>query len=310
MSQRYAAYLDHAARLGPRAPLWGIPLVTLAAVLGNVAATAGVFMGMAWVISALGDRQSQAVLNELSMLSGPPALIAFLLSFAGASVGILLALPLVHRLRPRALNSVDGRFQWGNLGRAAGLVLAVGVTATVLALPFQDLARNAGWSLWLTWLVPAMAGILVQVHAEELFFRGYLQGMLAVRFRQPLVWIGIPSLAFSAIHLPNAAAFGENAWLALLAPLLVGLAAADVTARTGGIGGAVGLHFGNNALGILLVGVPGPFGQIALWQHPLDLADAASVRPMILLNLAVILLAYGIYRLIEARLHRHRGGIK
>ncbi|HSG55816.1 MAG TPA: hypothetical protein VLA45_10185, partial [Paracoccaceae bacterium] len=79
---------------------------------------------------------------------------------------------------------------------------------------------------------------------------------------------------------------------------------------TGGIGGAVGLHFANNALGILLIGVPGPFGQIALWQYPLDLADAESVRPMILLNLAVILLAYGVYRLIEARLHRPRHGIK
>jgi membrane protease YdiL (CAAX protease family) len=310
MIRRYRAYLDQTASLRPQARLWGIPLMTAAAVLGNIAATAGVFMVVAWAISAVTGEPTQIVLDRLAALGSPAALVAFLFSFAGASLGILLAFPLIHRLRPGELNGVDRRFQWDNVGRAAALVLAVGVASTALALPIQDLTRNAGWSLWLTWALPALAGILVQVHAEELFFRGYLQRMLAARWRQPAIWLGIPAVAFAATHLPNAAAFGANAWLVLLVPFLVGLAAGDVTARTGGIGGAVGLHFANNALGILLVGVPGPFGQIALWQHSIDLADAASVRPMILLNLAVIVVAYGVYRLLEARLHRLGRGIK
>lgn len=310
MIRRYQSYLDHAASLRPRAHLWGIPLVTAAAVLGNVLATSGALTGVAWIVAALAGRPYQAVLNEMASLASPAALITFLASFAGVSLGIILGLRLFHRLQPGAVNSPDGRFQWRNAGCAAALVLSVAVAAAVLAMPFQDLTRNASWGLWLAWLLPALAAILVQVHAEELYFRGYLQGMLAARFRHPAVWLGIPSVAFSAMHLPNAAIFGENAWLVLLAPLLVGLAAADVTARTGGIGGAVGLHFGNNVLGILLVGVPGPFGQIALWQHPVDPADAASARPMILLNLAVIVLAYGIYRVIDARLHRPLRAIK
>ena len=99
--------------------------------------------------------------------------------------------------------------------------------------------------------------------AEELLFRGYLTQALAARFRSPLAWALVPSLAFGALHW-DGAAYGADAWLAVAAATAVGLALADVTARTGNLSAAIGLHFANNVAALLVVAMPGPTAALAL----------------------------------------------
>lgn len=53
---------------------------------------------------------------------------------------------------------------------------------------------------WLTLLPLSLLAILVQVSAEELLFRGYLQQQLAARFASPLVWMVVPSALFALGH--------------------------------------------------------------------------------------------------------------
>ena len=61
------------------------------------------------------------------------------------------------------------------------------------------------------------------------------------------------------------------------AATFVGLACADLTARTGNIAAAVGLHFSNNVFATVLIDTQGaPSSGLALWLFP---ADEAPLDP-------------------------------
>lgn len=117
---------------------------------------------------------------------------------------------------------------------------------------------------WLLLLLPALFALIIQTGAEELLYRGYIQSQLAARFPHPLVWLTVPSLLFAAVHWDNGSTFTESAQYSLWA-FFFGLAAADLTARTGSIGAALGLHLANNAFAFLFFAeVEGPDSGLAL----------------------------------------------
>lgn len=292
MTPLFDPYVSAQSRFANRAQIWRLVVVMALAIAGQILATIVLFAAFALVASWITGRPFDQELAMISNLGSPQALVAALVTFAGTILAVWLAMPWLHKTSARWLLGVTGRMNWRHLALGFVAVIGIGVAAQVASLPFQDYVRHASWTLWLTWAGPVLVVTFLQVFAEELLFRGYLQSHLASRFRSPLIWIGVPALLFGAAHIANAAAFGANAWLVLLAPTLVGIVAADVTARTGSIGGAVGLHMANNVLGILLIAVPGPFGVVSLFHHPIDLADAASVRPLILINIGVILAGY------------------
>ncbi|MEM9778582.1 MAG: type II CAAX endopeptidase family protein [Pseudomonadota bacterium] len=292
MTSRFTAYVAACAPFAPRATLWRMLLVLIAAILGQVVATVVLFPAFAFAASRITGAPFGPTFNDISLLTTPLGLVAALSSFAGSALFVWAAVRWLHKIDPRSLLSFAGRFDWRDMGLGFAAVLAIGAVAVAVTLPFQDYTPNAPWSLWLVWALPVLLVTFIQVFTEELIFRGYLQSQLAARFASPLICIGGPSLLFGAAHIGNAAAFGSNAWLVLLAPTLVGLIAADITIRTGGIGAATGIHLGNNIIGLLFVAVPGPFGVVSLYLHPIDLADASSVRPLILINLAVIVIGY------------------
>ncbi|MEM8871328.1 MAG: type II CAAX endopeptidase family protein [Pseudomonadota bacterium] len=297
MRKLFEEYVAGCAVFAPRASVWRMVLVVASAVAGQVVATVAVFPLFAFFVSMATEQPFDAELAKLSALGSPLALVAALTSFLGSILFVWGSVRLLHGINPRALLSFRYRFEWRDMLIGFAAVIGIGIVAVLLSLPVQAYVPNVSWPVWLFWVGPVLAVTLIQVFAEELLFRGYLQSHLAARFANPLIWMGVPSVLFGAAHIGNAAAFGSNAWLVLLAPTLVGLIAADVTARTGGIAAAVGIHLGNNALGLLLVAVPGPFGVVSLFTHPLDLSDAASVRPFILMNIAVILVGYGLWLL-------------
>ncbi|MSU89427.1 CPBP family intramembrane metalloprotease [Rhodobacteraceae bacterium 2CG4] len=287
-------YRTEVAPLRDRAQIWRLLVGLGFAAGGQVAATLVIFAAFAGIV-ALGGVPFGQALDQAGALRSPGSLIAVLATFAGVTAGLWLAMRLLHRAPLGAVTGTGGRLDGNGFAVAAALFLALGLVAVLLTLPFQGLQRNLDLGRWVIWVGPALLVTFIQVHAEELVFRGYLQAHLASRFRSPAVFIGVPALIFASAHLPNAAAFGANAWLVLLAPLMIGLMTGHLTVRTGNLGAAVGLHFANNTLGLLLVAVPGPFGQLGLFQHPFDPADVATVRPFILGNLGFLLLAYGAF---------------
>lgn len=149
---------------------------------------------------------------------------------------------------------------------------------------------------WLAMLPVAMAALFVQVLAEETFFRGYLQQQIAKRWQSPFFWMLLPSFVFGAVHYFNASGPAEGVIWALFGTLLA-LASADLTARHGSIGPAVGLHMMNNASAFLLYGQQGrPDSGLALILTPMEMPDAYAhgldqlLQPWALFEMVIVAL--------------------
>ena len=135
---------------------------------------------------------------------------------------------------------------------------------------------------------------LLQTGAEELLFRGYLQSQLAARFSAKWVWLFVPSLLFGLLHYMPAETAGPGL-LYVASTTLFGIIAADLTARTGSIGAAWGLHFANNCLAILVVVYLGAASGLGLYSAG-TIEDALTLSPLLLLDVGVLVLLWMVIR--------------
>jgi membrane protease YdiL (CAAX protease family) len=136
----------------------------------------------------------------------------------------------------------------------------------------------------------SLTGLLIQVSAEELVFRGYLQQQLAARFATPLIWAGVPALLFGLAH--HDTAMGGNVWLVVIWAGLFGLLMADLTARAGTLGPAIAVHFVNNFLGLLVIAPAETLSGLALYTYTFSLADTAMVRQLLPVDFALMLVSW------------------
>lgn len=227
---------------------------------------------------------------------GPPGVLLLLGQFACLIVALSIALRLVHRRRVRSLIGPARR------GAAQFLRCALFLLPLYLALVFVPmpepyrLSRNLAPGPWLAWLPLALPCIMIQVAAEELTFRGYLQSQLAARVPHPLVWIGLPSVLFGMLHY-NTALAGETPWVLVVWAMLFGAAAADLTARAGTLGPALALHFVNNVFAILVTAPAGDLDGLALYTFPLDLATDRVIWTLLPMETLLTLCAWLVARL-------------
>lgn len=199
------------------------------------------------------------------------ATLAQFATFAISAVGFFILLQVLHG---RGLWSVIGPplAAWADFKRTA---LAVGLLLlAMLFLPpwiaFSELDEVRDFGIWVLLVPFAMLALLIQVGTEEIFFRGYLQQQLACLSSARWIWMGIPSLMFGSLHYWNGFGPADGLLYAFWATLL-GLTCADLTARTGNLGAAIGLHLSNNAFALLIVGVQGwPASGLALFLYPYE----------------------------------------
>lgn len=262
----------------------------------------GIILGMhlAWLYTLAGVLRGTLDWGVVLSASTPAAVVALLAGFGGLALGTIAAVRIVHR---RGLPSLIGPGPRALRHFVLGAVLPVpvyglGALAWVALAGFPVAGVAPG--VWLFWLAPLILALLVQTGAEELIFRGYLQQQLAARFKSPLVWMLLPSLGFGLLHY-EPAMMGENVWLVVGATALFGLVAADLTARSGTLGLAWGLHFANNFLALALIAPQGDLAGAALLLLPFGLSDTAEMRGMLLFDMALILAVWGLARLLLAR---------
>ncbi len=248
-----------------------------------------VIMALALVVRAAGMEGTR----------GPAATLALLYSFAAMGAGAILAARFFHGRRAATL-----------FGRAAPLIRDF-VLCAVLVLVLQGLIlalmplpgglqRGLDPVTWAVLLVPALLGLLIQTGAEELVFRGYLQQQLAARFRSPLVWMILPSVLFGLLHY-EPTLMGDNVWHIVAVTGMFGLVMADLTARTGNLGAAWGLHFANNLYALLIVSVPSPLSGLSLFTLAFPQSDVENLRPLLFADMVGMLILWGLARLVLRR---------
>ena len=285
---RYGAELDRfVAPARPRAELWRLALGLLlcaAVFAGLIAAAAGAY-GL-WA----GPQGFRAAMQAMGTGATPGAMLAVLATFLAMLAGPVLAARLVHR---RPAGTLVGRASRAlrDFVRGAAAVVVVYAVALAVWSTAYDAAPGLPPGTWALLLVPAILGLVIQTGAEELLFRGYILQQLAARFRSPVVWAFLPALTFGLLHFDTGRLGGMAVW-AVAATTLFGLMAADLTARTGNLGAAWGLHFGNNAFGILILGTPGNLSGLALFLTPYTADDMSRAGAVPVLDILFLTAAW------------------
>ncbi|SFR00884.1 CPBP family intramembrane glutamic endopeptidase [Poseidonocella sedimentorum] len=278
-------YDPHDAFVAPAragAQIWRLVagLLTVAAIVIGL----GIALDTVFVSSgALADRPGR-----------PITVLVSLFAFGFLSIGAMVAARLLHHRPGLSLIGPPARA----LRDGLRVLAALAILQIVLGLlpPWGDGGtgisprENLPFGDWLSILPLSLLAVLVQTGSEEVLFRGYLQQQLAARFSARWVWLVLPSLAFGLLHY-DPASMGGNAWLIVAWASLFGLAAADLTARTGSLGAAIGFHAFNNFFAILVVSATGPLDGLALFSMQVDMADPA-LRPMIALDIAALFVSW------------------
>jgi CAAX protease family protein len=260
-----------------------------------------VYMGFSFVLGlglmlASGIENSQRVLTALSEGADPQSMALLLSSFVAMLFGVILAVKLVHKRSFKSLLGPD----LGQFSRNFKIAFATALTIVLVSTPIFALldtpVKNMEFSRWLSWMVIGIPLILLQVSAEELVFRGYIQQQLAARFNSRWIWYVLPSVLFGLLHY-DPERMGSNTWLVIASATLFGLIAADVTARTGNLGAAIGLHFANNIYAIAIIGTDGALSGLSLYKTTFNVSDELAMRSAIIPSLIFMTLLYALFLL-------------
>jgi len=287
---RYPFLASFAAPARARAELWRTAL----GVLGIAALySAGLFVALNALAAVLGDLQFARTLRGMIGGSTPQGLALMLGSFAPMLAAVIFVTGALHG---RNWRSLLGRGAGANFLRVAVPLIGLSLLLMPLDLFDPNVGRATPLATVLGWMPLALPLLAVQIGAEELVFRGYLLQQLGARTRSPLVWMVLPSALFGALHYAPED-FGANAvWPALWA-FAFGCLAADLTARTGNLGAALGLHFATNFAGLFLVGLYGNLDGLSLYTLVINTRDAGALGPYLAQDFLVMGISWLLARL-------------
>lgn len=284
----YAAHERFVAPALPSAALWRLLLGFGLAALGYVALNQMFFQ----VVYSFAGATSTALYDDLLKGQTPQAMYLLLFSFVFMTMAVGVTVQIVHRRSALGLLG-DLRPAIRQFGAVSAAVLLLALV--VLILPPWDMGgefvANVPLDRWLMLLPLSLIAVLVQVSAEEIVFRGYVQQQLAARFRSPLVWMVLPSVLFALGHyLPDMA--GENALMIAVWAGVFGIMMADLTARAGTLGPAIAVHLWNNVSAILIVSLPDDLSGLALYLAPFGMENAAAMRAWLPVDFAMMFVSW------------------
>lgn len=291
-----AAYRPHEGYIAaarPRAQLWRLVPAVLVIILFYLAPVVG---ASAYLALEFGPDLAEAMQARVVAGALPGTMLIVLYSFSGLVLGTMAAVRLVHGRGAGTLFGPSPRSTARNF--LAVLLPLAAFNLAIAALSLGDPALKPGLRFidLVAYLPFALPGLLIQIGAEELFFRGYLQQQLAARFRSPLIWMGLPSALFAAGHyLPDA--YGSVALAIVLWAFLFGCLAADLTARTGNIGAALAFHAANNFSAMFIIALDGNLDGLALWTAPFDMSASGQLAFILAAEFLMLISAWLLARI-------------
>jgi membrane protease YdiL (CAAX protease family) len=196
-------------------------------------------------------------------------LFTTLATFAGIWIGVWIAMRWLHREKLSRLFGNSARIaRSGFLQGFAAVIITSLLTELAYFTMMPEVARGPiEFGTWALLLIPIVLFAFVQTSSEELLFRGYLQRGLAYRFRSPIVWAVLPTIAFTALHWNPQAVLGMNIGVVISIGAFAALLALLVYA-TGNLGASMGAHLANNLVGFALVSHDNTLGGLALFRAP------------------------------------------
>jgi len=210
-----------------------------------------------------------------------------------------LVMRLVYKRPLSSLLGPNRRINWRMWGIAVGIMFAFGAIDAGITFATKDVSQQMPVPQWLMWMMPAAVILFIQTTAEELVFRGYLQQQLAARFQSRWIWMVLPSVLFGLGHF-SPDTFGDNALLVVANALVMGLIAADLTARLGNLSAAMGLHFANNFIIMEIMNMKGQLSGVSLFLFEADLKSTSTGMAMGI-SLIAMPVIYGIFVVIHRR---------
>lgn len=288
----YAPLETFAAPARARAEPWRL--------LPAIGIIVGTYLGLLallglYLTETYGQLIAVAFMQRVAQGGTPGAMLVLLWTFIGLVLGTFAAVRLVHGRPAGTLFGPSFRRARRDFLKVAGPVLALHLVLLPMTLGAENLRPGLSLAAFLGYLPFALPGLLIQTGAEEIVFRGYLQQQLAARFNHPVIWMGLPSALFAWGHYMPAD-YGDNAWAVALWAGVFGLLAADLTARTGNLGAALGLHLANNFSALFLTGLENELDGLALWSMAIDLSDPGVIGPALTLDLAIMIISWLIAR--------------
>ena len=285
-----SAYIPHEILVGParaRPELWrifaGCGVIFATAVMLSAAAS---FL-LWFVIQPPVPEGAQSPVGAT-----PVSLLLLLGGFIFLTAGTAIAVQLLHN---RSIYSVLGPIRIATRDFLKVFRNLVVLGFVVALLPPYDmgapLTPNLSLSTWVLLLPFSILVVLIQVSAEEVIFRGYLQQQLAARFSSPLIWVGVPSALFAFGHFVPADA-GENAMFVAAWAGLFGILMADLTARAGNLGPAIAVHFANNFSAIVLVSLPDTLSGLSLYTIDIDISEPGALQTWLPIDFGIMILMW------------------
>ncbi|MEM9969236.1 MAG: CPBP family intramembrane glutamic endopeptidase [Pseudomonadota bacterium] len=284
-------YRAHEGFIAPaleRSELWRVVLGVVVCAISYLAFSLAYFQ----IIYGLAGRNAIALFEGLNTTSAPFPMLLLLFSFAPMILSVFFCLRLLHN-RPFASLLGPRLVFWRDFCRV--LIALIFLLSVVVILPPWNMGepyqQNLALRQWLTLLPISLLGVFVQVSAEEILFRGYLQQQLAARFRAPWVWMLLPSALFAVGHY-SPETTGSNAVFIALWAGVFGLLMADLTARSGSLGPAIAIHLCNNVFAMLVFSWPDELSGLALYHLPFSLADTDRVRDWLPVDMAFMIICW------------------
>jgi len=248
-------------------------------------------LSLSWqvLLSVMGEAWFEQTL-QVPDPSRPSQMFVMLGSFGFLTAAVSFTVWSLHHHSPLLLIGDFARARAQFL-RTMIRLFALATVVAVITSNSSTLVQNLPLSQWLGLLPLSLAFLLIQVSAEELVFRGYLQSQLAALGLHRIVWIVIPSVIFGLLHYDPAVMGAAAPWM-VLSTTLFGVIAADLTARSGTLGPAIAFHFVWNFYSIIFCGFSDYLGGLALFSYDFSITDEERLISLVPYDAAFLLLAY------------------
>jgi membrane protease YdiL (CAAX protease family) len=287
---RYSAYADMLASALRQTAYWRIGVVLggaflVAAVLTPLAIA--LIGGIAPELSAI--RRIGSAIEIGATQGGLFIVLASFVLLLGATV------VFAKRVSDRSLRDITGPAPLLRDHLAVTLKWMAGLTVVMVFVPApyppNDLQQQMPSLVWLAWLPLGLIGLAIQVTAEEMFFRGYLQTQLIGATKSYAKGMILAALLFGIGHISNDVD-GVAALFPVIWATMFGLVVGDLTARSGTLGPAIAVHFVNNMMAMFIAPVGGQMSGFGLWTRDIDLTSAYSDPTLICFEGLILLITW------------------